>query len=125
MQTQEYLLKVIPTDWLWERPCVGDIIKQFATQDWLLDNVGHSYFLSIVLLIRGLFLELIVFHYVLVVEIGGGFNFLLDKGYSILIILWIVQLENFYCVPIAFLVLSKLHFGTDTRAKCLDHPILV
>ena len=114
MKPEEYLLEVIPADCFRERASVRYIIEELPTQYGLLYDVSNSHPLPISLLKYRIFLERVIFDDMMVVKPQSGLYLLLEQHHGVLVVLGIIQLEDFQRVSVALWVLSELYLRTDS-----------
>ena len=119
VQSLQHLLEVVAADALAECARIGHVVEELTSQDWLLCNVCHWDLVATLFTPSRFLFELVVFHDVLMVELLGGLDFLLEEIHGFLAINWVSQVEDLERVFCIVCIAGKLHLGAEARAQCL------
>ena len=119
VDTLEHLLEEVTADGLSEGARVGNVVEKLTSWDHFLSDVGNLDLLSTLLVPNCVLLEFKVFDDVLVVELGGGIDLLLQELEGLVIEVRVVQAEDFQGVLRAILGSSELNLGGEAGSESL------
>lgn len=97
LDAKEHLLAVVLGDRYRERARVCDVIKNLPVLNQLLSNIGSFNLFTILFNHCGIFLEVKVFDYVLVLETLNHFNFFFEtRNIRLIVVYRVVFRKNFH-----------------------------